>query len=152
MGIYRDNVSAIIIGDNLLPIIVISQNSFVYRLPISFSQYILLSPINDRDKRFFMHTVFKASELALWEKYSVSIKSCCNFKKSLFVLFNATAEFVNCPLFLKNPKKQFCYLTCKKTSSNTLKFTATFIGKFIDYRYRFKKLRFINYRYRPGLF
>ena len=28
MGIYRDNLSAIVIGDNLLSIIVIVQNSF----------------------------------------------------------------------------------------------------------------------------
>ena len=28
MGIYRDNLSAIAISDNLLPIIVIAQNSF----------------------------------------------------------------------------------------------------------------------------
>ena len=28
MGIYRDNLSAIVIGDNLLPIIVIAENSF----------------------------------------------------------------------------------------------------------------------------
>ena len=28
MGIYRDNLSAIVIGDNLLLIIVIAQNSF----------------------------------------------------------------------------------------------------------------------------
>ena len=28
MGIYRDNLSAIIIGDNLLPIIVIAQHNF----------------------------------------------------------------------------------------------------------------------------
>ena len=28
MGIYRDNLSAIIMGDDLLPIIVIAQNSF----------------------------------------------------------------------------------------------------------------------------
>ena len=28
MGIYRDNLSAIVVGDNLLPIIVIAQNSF----------------------------------------------------------------------------------------------------------------------------
>ena len=28
MGIYRDKLSAIVIGDNLLPIIVIAQNSF----------------------------------------------------------------------------------------------------------------------------
>ena len=28
MGIYRDNLSAIVIGDNFVPIIVIAQNSF----------------------------------------------------------------------------------------------------------------------------
>ena len=28
MGIYRDNLSAIVIGDNLVPIIVIALNSF----------------------------------------------------------------------------------------------------------------------------
>ena len=28
MGIYRDNLLAIVIGDNLLPIVVITQNSF----------------------------------------------------------------------------------------------------------------------------
>ena len=28
IGIYRDNLSAIVIGDNFLPIIVIAQNSF----------------------------------------------------------------------------------------------------------------------------
>ena len=28
MGIYRDKLSAIVIGDNLLPIFVIAQNSF----------------------------------------------------------------------------------------------------------------------------
>ena len=28
MGIYRDNLYAIVIGENLLPIIVIAQNSF----------------------------------------------------------------------------------------------------------------------------
>ena len=32
-------------------------------------------------------------------------------KKSLFVVFNPTAESVNCSLFLK---KHFCDLTCKK--------------------------------------
>ena len=36
------------------------------------------------------------------------------FKKSLFVLFDATAVSVNCSLFLKNLEKHFCNLTCKK--------------------------------------
>ena len=34
MGIYRDNLSAIVIGDNFLPIIVI-KIILIYRLPIS---------------------------------------------------------------------------------------------------------------------
>ena len=36
------------------------------------------------------------------------------FKKSLFVLFNATAESVNCSLFLKNLEKHFCNWLAKK--------------------------------------
>ena len=32
-------------------------------------------------------------------------KVLLQFKKSLFALFNATAESVNCSLFLKNPGK-----------------------------------------------
>ena len=87
MGIYRDNLSAIVIGDNFLPIIVIAQNSFdLYRLPISLLQYISLSPINYRDKRFCMHTVFKFSELTLWKKYPVFLKYCCWFKH-LFLFY-----------------------------------------------------------------
>ena len=67
MGIYHDNLSAIVIGDNFLPIIVIAQNSFDLSITnIAFViSYILLSPINYRDKQFFMHTVFKVRELAL---------------------------------------------------------------------------------------
>ena len=61
MGIYRDNLSAIIIGDNFLSIIVIAQNSLDLSITvIAFViTYILLSPINYREKRFFMHAVFK---------------------------------------------------------------------------------------------
>ena len=52
-----------------------------------------------------MHRVFKASELALWKKYTVFIKSCCNLITSLFLLLIATAESVSCSLFLKNLEK-----------------------------------------------
>ena len=64
--------------------------------------------MNYRNERLFDHSVFKVSELVLWKKYMVSIKSCCNQKKFLFVLFNATAEYVNSSLFLKNLEKDFC--------------------------------------------
>ena len=63
-----------------------------------------------------MHTLSgcKVSELALRKKYTGFIKSCCNLTKSLFVLFDATAESVNCFLLSKNLEKYFCHLTYKK--------------------------------------
>ena len=48
-------------------------------------------------------------------------KVLLQLKKSLFVLFNATAKLVSCSLFLKNLEKHFRNLTHKKTSSNTSK-------------------------------
>ena len=44
MGIYRDNLSAIVIGDNLLPIIVIAQNSFDLSITdIAFVVYFVIA-------------------------------------------------------------------------------------------------------------
>ena len=57
MGINRDNLSAIVIGDNLLSLSL--KIILIYRLPLSLLLYFLLSPINYHDKRFFMHAVFK---------------------------------------------------------------------------------------------
>ena len=59
------------------------------------------------------------------------MKSCSNFRKSFFVLFDATAEFVNCSLFLKNLEKTFLqiYSQRKKNRQTHGKYTATFIGK-----------------------
>ena len=54
MAIYRDNS---------LPIIVIAQNSFDLSLTDIAFVIISLSPINYRDKRFFMHTVIKVTNL-----------------------------------------------------------------------------------------
>ena len=55
MGIYRDNLSAIVIGDNLLPNIVIAQNSLDLSITdIAFVKYLVIS-----DKQFFMLAVFK---------------------------------------------------------------------------------------------
>ena len=47
-------------------------------------------------------------------KFTVSINFRCNLKKSLFVVFNPTAESVNCSLFVKNQEKHVCDLTYKK--------------------------------------
>ena len=59
MGIYRDTLSAIVIGDNFYRLLLSLKIVWIYRLPLSLLLYILLSPINYRDKRFFMHAVFK---------------------------------------------------------------------------------------------
>ena len=56
------------------------------------------------------------------------------------------------PSFLEKSRKTFLQifdLYAKKTSSKHIK---NLSEKFINYRYRFKNLRFINCRYRPGLF
>ena len=44
MGIYRDNLRAIVIGDNLMPIIVIAQNSFALSITdIAFVPYFVIA-------------------------------------------------------------------------------------------------------------
>ena len=44
MGICRDSLSAIVIGDNLLPIIVIAQNSFDLSITdIAFVMYFVIA-------------------------------------------------------------------------------------------------------------
>ena len=55
MDIYRDNLSAI----TFYRLSLLLKIVWIYRLPLSLLLYILLSPINYRDKRFFMHAVFK---------------------------------------------------------------------------------------------
>ena len=97
----------------------------------------------------------------------------CSLKAFLFVLFNATAESVNCSLFLKNLEIQFCNVTCKKnfvkrTANSSQHLSEKFMGdnllitdialknldlsiigiaqgffEVIDYLYRFSTERFI---------
>ena len=44
MGIYRDNLSAIVIGDDFLPIIVIAQNGFDLSITdIAFVIYLVIA-------------------------------------------------------------------------------------------------------------
>ena len=90
------------------------------------------------------------------EKYTVSIKSCCNLKKCLFVLLPLqTAESVNCSFSLKNLEKYFCNLTSKKTSSNTSKIYPNIYRKnlsIIDIALRNWDYRLAYNRYRPGIF
>ena len=49
MGIYRDNLSAIIIGDNFLTIIVIAQNNF--DLSITVIAFVIYFVIADKISR-----------------------------------------------------------------------------------------------------
>ena len=93
------------------------------------------------------------------EKTRCPLSLVAIFKNYFFVWLNFTAESVNCSLFFEKSRKNIftIRLTKKKLRQTHRKFTATFIGKiyrryFIDYRFRFKKLRFIDYRYCPGLF
>ena len=60
-----------------------------------------------------MHTVFKASELALFKNTRCPL-SLGTIEKISFVLFNAAAESVNCSFCLKILEKHFCNLTYKK--------------------------------------
>ena len=96
-------------------------------------------------------------------------KILLQFKKSLFVLFNAMAEFVSCSFFLKNLHRHFCNLTYRKNfvkhienlpqrlSEKCIGNTSLVIDiakklRFIDYRYRPGFFEVINYWYRPGFF
>ena len=60
-----------------------------------------------------MRIVFKVRELALCKIHGAD-KVSLQLKKILFVVYNPTAESVNCSLFLKNLEKYFCDLTYKK--------------------------------------
>ena len=95
-------------------------------LPILLFKYILLSPINYRDKQFLRLPVCtQCSELGSWRygKIQGVDKVLLQFKKFLFVLFNPTAESVNCSLLLKNLEKHIRDLAYKKKIEffNTLK-------------------------------
>ena len=59
MGIYRDNLSAIVMAITFYRLLLSLKIILIYRLPLSLLLYFLLLPINYRDKRFFMHAVFK---------------------------------------------------------------------------------------------
>ena len=75
MGIYRNDLSAIVIGDNFLPIIVIAQKSLDLMIAdIAFVIY-FVTAIND----FLCTQCSKLGSCAM-SKFTVSIKSCCNLK------------------------------------------------------------------------
>ena len=120
VSIFRDNSSAIVIGDNSLPIIVIAQNSLdLSNTDIAFVIYFVIADkliiaVNDS-------LCTQCSKLGSWRYgkiYGVD-KVLMQIKKCLFVVFNPTAESVNCSLFLKNLKKLFCDLTYKKKLRQT---------------------------------
>ena len=98
MDIYRDNLSAIVIGDHFSPIIVIAQNSL--DLSITNIAFVIYFVITDKLSR---QTILYAqcSKLGSWRygKIHGVDKVLLQFKKSLFVLFNAKAQFLKCSLF-----------------------------------------------------
>ena len=58
MGIYRDNLSAIVIGDNFLPIIVIAQNSLDLSITdIAFVINFVIADKLSRQTILFAHRV-----------------------------------------------------------------------------------------------
>ena len=58
MGIYRDNLSAIVIGDNLLPLIVIAKNSLNLSITdIAFIIYFVIADKLLRQTIFYAHSV-----------------------------------------------------------------------------------------------
>ena len=62
-------------------------------------------------------------------------------------------EFVDCSHSLKNLEKYFCNLTSKKKLVKHIENLPQHSSeKFVNYRYRFKKLRFIDYRYHLEFF
>ena len=78
MGIYRDNLSAIVIGDNFLSIIVIAQNSLDLSVTvIAFAIYFVIADKLSRKTIFYARSV----KLVSWRygKNTDSIKTCCNF-------------------------------------------------------------------------
>ena len=75
--------------------------------------------------------------LALWKLYTVFLKCCCRLNHLSF-----RAESVNCSLFLKNLETHLCNVTCKKNFIKSIENLSQHLSEqFIDYRYRFKKLR-----------
>ena len=78
MGIYWHIYSAIVIGDNLLPINVIAQNSFdLSIINIAFVIYFIIA-INE-------YSCLRWSKLVNWrsvKNYTESMKFCCNLKTS----------------------------------------------------------------------
>ena len=120
MGIYRDHLSAIVIGDNFLPIIVIAQNSFDLSITdIAFVLYFVIVDKLSRKTIIHAHSV----KLATWRygKIHGVRKILLQFNKISFCLM-PRQESVSCSLFLKNVEKHFCNLTYKKkTLSNSSK-------------------------------
>ena len=68
MGIYRDNLSAIVIGDNFLSIIVIAQNSL--DLSITVIAFVIYFVIADKLSRLRFFMLSKKSFIASPEQPS----------------------------------------------------------------------------------
>ena len=126
MGIYRGSLSAIIYYRLSLSL------KMVLITDIAFVTYFVIADKLSRQTILYAYSV-QTSELVSW-RYGKNTRCPLSlvaiFKKSLFVLFNATAESVNYSVFWKNVQKHFCNLIYKKkTSWNTLKIYRNFYRK-----------------------
>ena len=61
-----------------------------------------------------MLTVFKVNKLALWKKYTVSIKSCCKFKKISQCFVKCYGRVRELLSYLENPRKIFLLFDLQK--------------------------------------
>ena len=104
-------LSAIVIGENLLPIIVIAQNI----LDLSITDVAIAIHAIMAINNFYAYSV-QTSELVSWHygKKAQCPLSLVQFQKNLFVLFNASAESVNYSVFWKNLQKQFLQFDLQK--------------------------------------
>ena len=102
-----------------------------------------------------MPTVFKLQSWRCEKNTRCPLSLVAIFKKSIIVLFNATAESVNYSVFWKNLQKRFCNLTYTKNFVKRIEnlphhLLEKFIGNNLSItNITLKKLRFIDYWYRP---
>ena len=123
IGIYRDNFS---------PLIVIAQKSFDLSITdIAFVIYLVIADKLSRETIFYAHSA-QTSELMSW-RYGKNTRCPLSliaiFKKTLFVLFNATTESVNHSVFWKNLQNTFAIWFTKK--KNFVKHIENLSEKFI---------------------
>ena len=123
MGIYRDNLSVIVIGDNFLPIIVIAQNSFDLSITdIAFVKYFSIADKSSRQTIVYAHSV-KLASIGAMEKIHGPREVLLQLNKIFLCFVWCHGRVRELLYFLEKSRKTFLRLDLqkKKTSSNTWK-------------------------------